>query len=96
MEKFRRSLAAARQSGDALLQASDLGDIGYGTLQSRHYDQAVVSLQEAVNFATSVQARRQSPDRLWGISAGHIRIWGISTTRLQIFRRPNSKRRKSG
>jgi CHAT domain-containing protein len=60
MEKFQRSLAAARQSGDALLQASDLGDIGYGTLQSRHYDQAVVSLQEAVNFATSVQARRQS------------------------------------
>lgn len=59
MEKFQRSLAAARQSGDLLLQASDLGDIGYGTLQSRHYDQAVVSLQEAVNFATSVQARRQ-------------------------------------
>jgi CHAT domain-containing protein len=60
MEKFQRSLAAARQSGDPLLQASDLVDIGYGTLQSRHYDQAVVSLQEAVNFATSVQARRQS------------------------------------
>jgi CHAT domain-containing protein len=42
-----------------LLQASDLVDIGYGTLQSGHYDQAVVSLQEAANFAVSVQARRQ-------------------------------------
>jgi CHAT domain-containing protein len=59
MEKFRGSLAAARQSGDPLLQASDLVDIGYDTLQSRHYDQAVVALQEAANFATSVQARRQ-------------------------------------
>ena len=60
IEKFRRSLAVARQSGDPLLQASDLVDIGYGTLQSRHYDQAVVSLQEAANFAKSVQAWRQS------------------------------------
>jgi CHAT domain-containing protein len=40
-------------------RAADLVDIGFGTLQSRHYDQAVVALQEAANFATSVQARRQ-------------------------------------
>ena len=60
MEKFKSSLAAARQSGDPLLQASDLVDIGYGTLQSGHYDQAVVALQEAANFAKSVQAGRQS------------------------------------
>jgi CHAT domain-containing protein len=59
MEKFNSSLAAARESGDPLLQASDLVDIGYGTLQSGHYDQAVVSLQEAAHFAVSVQARRQ-------------------------------------
>src|SRR3984957_353763 len=59
MEKFNSSLAAARQSGDPLLQASDLVDIGYGNLQSGHYDQAVVSLQEAANFAVSVKARRQ-------------------------------------
>ena len=59
MEKFNSSLAAARESGDPLLQASDLVDIGYGTLQSGHYDQAVVSLQEAANFAVSVQAWRQ-------------------------------------
>jgi CHAT domain-containing protein len=59
MQKFNSSLAAARESGDPLLQASDLVDIGYGTLQSGHYDQAVVSLQEAANFAVSVKARRQ-------------------------------------
>lgn len=59
MDKFQGSLAAARQSGDPLLQASDLVDIGYGILLGRHYDQAVISLQEAASYAASVQARRQ-------------------------------------
>jgi CHAT domain-containing protein len=59
MEKFKSSLAVAHKSGDPLLQALDLVDIGYATLQNGHFDQAVVALQEAANFATSMQARRQ-------------------------------------
>ncbi len=59
LEKFKSSLAAARQSGDPLLQASDLVDIGFVTLQSGRYDQAVTLSQEAAEFATSVQARWQ-------------------------------------
>ena len=59
MEKFKRSLAAARESGDALLQASDLVDIGFGSLQSGHYDEALALSQDAAQFAKSIQARRQ-------------------------------------
>ncbi len=57
--KFRGSLAVARQSGNALLQASDLLDIGADSLFGDHYDQALASLQTAADFARSVQARRQ-------------------------------------
>ena len=58
-EKFRGSLAVARQSGNALLQASDLVDIGADSLLGGHFDQALVLLQAAADFAQSVQARRQ-------------------------------------
>jgi CHAT domain-containing protein len=58
-EKFRQSLAAMPRDGDLLLKASNLVDIGYDTLKSRHFDQALASLQQAADFARSVQARRQ-------------------------------------
>ncbi len=59
LDKFKSSLAAARQYGDLLLQALDLVDIGFASLQSGHHDQAVVLSQEAAAFAKSIQARRQ-------------------------------------
>jgi CHAT domain-containing protein len=58
-EKFRGSLAAVREDGDLLLKASDLADIGYDSLKSGHFDQALASLQQAAEFARSIQARRQ-------------------------------------
>jgi CHAT domain-containing protein len=58
--KFKSSLAVARAHGDSLLQAADLVDIGYGSLATGRYDEAVVLSQEAANFAKSIQARRQS------------------------------------
>jgi CHAT domain-containing protein len=74
LEKFKSSLGAARRAGDPLLQASDLVDIGYGTLQSGHYDQAVVSLQEAANFAASVQARRQRQIALGNLGWAYVNL----------------------
>jgi CHAT domain-containing protein len=59
IEKFKDSLAVARRTGDALLRAVDLVDLGFVNLQSRHYDQALVWSQEAATFAASVQAGRQ-------------------------------------
>jgi CHAT domain-containing protein len=57
--KFRNSLTFARQSGDVLLQASDLVDLGEDSLESGHFDQALVLLQAAADTAQAVRARRQ-------------------------------------
>jgi CHAT domain-containing protein len=61
MEGFRGSLAAAREHGDLLLQAADLVELGFVSLRSGHYDQALVLSQEAAKFSASIQARRQVP-----------------------------------
>jgi len=59
MEKFKSSLAAAREHHDSLLEAADLVEIGLASLTSGHYDQALVLSQEAAKFSESIQARRQ-------------------------------------
>lgn len=58
-QKFKSSLAAAREHGADLLVAANLVDIGYDYVQARHFDQAIPWLQQAVEFARSIQARRQ-------------------------------------
>lgn len=57
--KFKSSLAAAREHGDSLLAVINLVDIGYDSLQSDHFDQALAWSQQAVEFAKSIQARGQ-------------------------------------
>jgi CHAT domain-containing protein/tetratricopeptide (TPR) repeat protein len=57
--KFHDSLAVARRSDNALVQASDLVDIGEDSLENNHFDQALAQLRAAADFAQSVQARRQ-------------------------------------
>jgi CHAT domain-containing protein len=74
MEKLKNSLAAARQSGDPLLQASDLVDIGYGSLQSGHSDQALALSQDAAQFAKSIQARRQLQLALGNIGWAYVNL----------------------
>src|ERR1700722_2363347 len=95
MEKFNSSLAAARKSGDPLRQASDLVDIGYGNLQSGHYDQAVVSLQEAANFATSVQARRQRQIALGNLGWAYQNL-GDSDNALANFQAAEQEAKEIG
>jgi CHAT domain-containing protein len=58
-EKFRSSLAAMRGDSNLLLKASNIVDIAYDSLLSRHFDEALALLQEAADFARSIQARRQ-------------------------------------
>jgi CHAT domain-containing protein len=58
-QKFKSSLAAAREHGDPLLTVVNLLDIGYDSLQSGHFDQALAWSQQAADFAKSIQARRQ-------------------------------------
>jgi CHAT domain-containing protein/tetratricopeptide (TPR) repeat protein len=59
IEKFTSSLAAAREHGDAPLEAADLVELGFANLQIGHFDQAVVLSQEAASFSRSIQANRQ-------------------------------------
>ncbi len=58
-DKLRSSLAAARDHGDAWLQAADLVELGFGRLHTGRFDQAVVYSEEAVKVAKSIQANRQ-------------------------------------
>jgi CHAT domain-containing protein len=59
IDTFRSSLAVAREYHDILLEANDLVDLGLVSMQSGHYDQAVVLSEQAENFANSIHARRQ-------------------------------------
>jgi CHAT domain-containing protein len=58
-EKFKRSLATAREHGDPLLTVINLVDIGYNSLQSGHFDQALAWSRQAADLAKSIQARGQ-------------------------------------
>lgn len=58
-EKFKRSLAVARQQNEPLLEALNLVDMSAWGLHAGRYDEAAQLSQEAADFAQSVQARRQ-------------------------------------
>ncbi len=55
---FRRSLDVARKERDTFLEASDLLNLGMVAVEMEHYDEALASLNEAADFAKSVQARQ--------------------------------------
>jgi tetratricopeptide (TPR) repeat protein len=84
LQRLRASLAMARVSGDQLLQAGDLVDLGYVSLQSGRYDQAVLWSQEAVQFALSVQAGRQIPMALGNLGWAYENL-GDSENALNNF-----------
>ena len=58
-DKFRRSLVAARNNGDRLLEASNLIDIGFDNIQNAHFGEALTLLQQGADIARSIGARRQ-------------------------------------
>jgi CHAT domain-containing protein len=59
LEKFKASLAVAREHGDPWLETTDLVDLGHVSLQDGHYDQAVAWSEEAAKSARSIQAPTQ-------------------------------------
>ena len=58
-EKFKGSLAAARNKADKLLEASNLVDIGFNKMQSAHFGEAITLLQQGADVARAIGARRQ-------------------------------------
>jgi CHAT domain-containing protein/tetratricopeptide (TPR) repeat protein len=55
---FQESLLVAREDRDSFIQATDLLNLGYLTLNQGHYDQAVALLNEAADIARAIQARQ--------------------------------------
>ena len=55
---FRGSLEVARKEGDSFLEATDLLNLGYLTLNLEHYDEAVALLNEAADIARPIQAQQ--------------------------------------
>jgi CHAT domain-containing protein len=83
-EKLRRSLAVAREHDDTLLEADDLSDIGFDSLHSEHYDQALQLLQQAAHFATSVQARRPLQNALGNIGWAYLNLGDFENALLNF------------
>jgi CHAT domain-containing protein len=93
--KFRSSLASAREYGNPLLQASDLVDIGADSLDSGHFDEALLQSQEAADFAQSVQARREL-QLAWGNMGWAYYNLGDFENALANFRRAEQLAREIG
>jgi CHAT domain-containing protein len=55
---FRESLQAAREERDLFVEATDLLNLGYLTLNLAHYDEAVGLLNEAADIARPIQAQQ--------------------------------------
>lgn len=59
LDKLKSSIAAIRPGSDLMVKAADLVDVGYINLLRNHFTEAVYWSQRAVDFARSLQARRQ-------------------------------------
>jgi CHAT domain-containing protein/tetratricopeptide (TPR) repeat protein len=59
LEKFKGSLGVSREQGDRWLEAVNLVELGFVSLQSDRFDQALVWSQQAADLAKSLQAPRQ-------------------------------------
>jgi CHAT domain-containing protein len=55
---FRESLRVAREDRDSFVEATDLLNLGYSTLNLGHYDEAVALLNEAADIAKPIQAQQ--------------------------------------
>jgi CHAT domain-containing protein len=54
---FRESLLAARARRDSFVEATDLLNLGFLSLRLEHYDEALVLLTQASDFARPIQAQ---------------------------------------
>jgi len=58
-DKFKSSLAAARNNADPLLESANLVDIGFNSMQNRHFGEALTWLQQGADVARAIGARLQ-------------------------------------
>jgi Tetratricopeptide repeat. len=53
---FQASLAAAREAGDAYLQAAALGNLGFSRIQDGHYEEALYYFQQVLKLSEKLQS----------------------------------------
>jgi CHAT domain-containing protein len=92
---FRKSLEAARQRGDTYLEASDLLNLGYVALDMEHYDEAVVLLNQAADFAAPIQARAVSEAALGNLGVAYFNL-GDYEKALSNFQQAEEKAKQIG
>ena len=71
---FRKSLKVAREQRDSFLEASDLFNLGAMAFEMEHYDEALASLNQAVNLAQPIQARPVLEAALGNIGAAYYHL----------------------
>ena len=95
LEKFKASLAQSREHGDAWLETIDLVDLGYVSLQSAHYDEAISWSEAAARSARPLQARYQIQSAVGNIGWAYVNL-GDFQTALAHFQEAEKEARETG
>jgi CHAT domain-containing protein/tetratricopeptide (TPR) repeat protein len=92
---FRESLNLARQLGDDYLAATDLLNIGFVSLETARYDEAIPELQRALEFAERIHAQVLAQAALGNIGQSYLQL-GDFEHALTIYLQAEQQARESG
>jgi CHAT domain-containing protein len=92
---FRESLILARRQNDDFLAATDLLNIGFVSLETGRFDEAIPELQGALEFAERIHARVLAQAALGNIGESYLRL-GDFEKALAIYLRAEQQARELG
>lgn len=92
---FRESLKLANQQKDAYLAATDLLNIGFVSLETARYDEAIPELQGALEFAERIHAQVLAQAALGNIGESYLRLGNFDHA-LAIYLEAEHQARESG
>jgi CHAT domain-containing protein len=92
---FRESLNLARQQKDDYLAATDLLNIGYVSLETARYDEAIPELQGALEFAERIHAQVLAQAAVGNIGESYLQL-GDFEHALTIYLQAEQQARELG
>ena len=95
LEKLKASLAVAREHRDSWLETIDLVDLGYASLQSGHYDEAVAWSEAAARSARPLRAHYQLQSAVGNMGWAYVNL-GDFPTALANFKEAEKEARETG